>query len=185
MFDQFTQNILESITDEFFAVDREWRFTYFNERALNRVRELNGEELTRKDVLGRTAWEVVPEVVGTLFYEKYHEAVREQKTVDFEAYSPLSDRWIEVHAYPSEEGLSVYSRDITERKRAEEELRESEERFRATFEQAAVGIAHTALDGRWLRINQAGRTTLFVGSVRGRPVFSCGCVCAVPLRGHS
>src|SRR5215204_3507579 len=42
----------------------------------------------------------------------------------------------------------------TERKRAEEELRESEERFRATFEQAAVGIAHVDPDGRWLRVNR-------------------------------
>ncbi|MEW6635236.1 MAG: PAS domain S-box protein [Actinomycetota bacterium] len=45
-------------------------------------------------------------------------------------------------------------RDITERKRAEKELRESEERFRATFEQAAVGMAHVSLDGSWLRVNE-------------------------------
>jgi PAS domain S-box-containing protein len=58
-----------------------------------------------------------------------------------------------VHAYPSEEGLTVYSQDMTERKQAEQQLREREERFGATFEQAAVGMAHTALDGRWLRVN--------------------------------
>ncbi|MBI3244299.1 MAG: PAS domain S-box protein [Chloroflexi bacterium] len=47
------------------------------------------------------------------------------------------------------------ARDITERKLAEEALRESEERFRATFEQAAVGVANVSPDGRWLRVNQA------------------------------
>ena len=45
-------------------------------------------------------------------------------------------------------------RDITERKRAEEALKESEERFRATFHQAAVGVAHAGLDGRWRRCNE-------------------------------
>src|SRR5829696_4620187 len=70
------EDILESITDESFAVDREWRYTYINERALDRVRTLKGEELTREDLLGRIAWEAVPEVVGTVFYEKYQEAVR-------------------------------------------------------------------------------------------------------------
>ena len=50
--------------------------------------------------------------------------------------------------------LQATVRDITERKRAEEELRESEERLRATFEQAAVGIAHVGLQGHWLRVNQ-------------------------------
>ena len=53
--------------------------------------------------------------------------------------------------------------DITERLVAENALRESEERFRATFEQAAVGVAHVSLEGRFIRINQrfcdiAGRT---------------------------
>ena len=90
---------------------------------MRRIQTLKGdEELTREDVLGKNAWEVVPEIVGSTFYQKYHEAMREQKTVEFEAYSPLSDRWIEVHAYLSEEGLSVYALDLTERKRAEEQL---------------------------------------------------------------
>jgi len=116
------ENILESITDAFYAFDREWRYTYINERALCRIQRAMGEELTREDLLGKNAWELFPEAVGSVFYQKYHEAVREQKPVHFETYSAWSDRWVEMHAYPSEEGLSVYYRDITERKRAEEQL---------------------------------------------------------------
>src|SRR4030042_3732814 len=51
-------------------------------------------------------------------------------------------------------GLHVIARDITERKWAEEAQKESEEKFRVTFEQAAVGIAHVAPKGRFLRINK-------------------------------
>ncbi|HNP73093.1 MAG TPA: PAS domain S-box protein, partial [Kouleothrix sp.] len=54
----------------------------------------------------------------------------------------------------TKELLSGMMIDITERKRAEAALRESEERFRATFEQAAVGLAHVAPNGQWLRVNQ-------------------------------
>ena len=121
--DRRTVDILESITDEFVAFDREWRYTYINERALDIIRRAKGEELTREDLVGKSIWEIYPEAVGSVFYQKYHEAMREQKSVEFEAYSPWSDRWGQVHAYPSEEGLFVYAHDITQRKRAEEQLR--------------------------------------------------------------
>src|SRR5215216_554043 len=115
------ENILESI-DEFSTVDRQWRYTYINERALGRIGRAKGEELTREELLGKNIWELYPELVGTTLYQELHRALGEQETVHFEGYSPMSDRWVEVHAYPSEVGLSLYTRDITERKRAEERL---------------------------------------------------------------
>jgi PAS domain S-box-containing protein len=126
------EGILQSITDAYYALDREWHFTYINERALHYLEGVKGDDLTREDLLARNIWEAFPEAVGSVFYEKYHEAMREQKPVEFETYSPWSNRWIEVHAYPSEEGLAVYFRNITERKRAEQEIE------RRTHQQAVV-----------------------------------------------
>jgi PAS domain S-box-containing protein len=116
------KNILESVTDAFYALDREWRFTYINERALRRFQGDKREELTREELIGKNVWEVFPELVGTSFYQEPHRALREQKTIRFEGYFPLDDTWYEGHVYPSEEGLAFYALDITERKRAEKEI---------------------------------------------------------------
>ena len=104
-------SILESITDAFFALDQEWRFTYINSQAevlFSRRRE---------DLIGERIWE------DPTFYPQYRRAVAEGKTARFEAYYPQSGAWYSVRAYPSESGLSVYLQDITERKRAEEKIR--------------------------------------------------------------
>jgi PAS domain S-box-containing protein len=114
--------VLGSITDEFNAFDREWRFTYINEPALESIRRAKGEALTREEIIGKNVWDLFPEHVGSIFYQKYHEALREKNNVEFEARSPATDRWIKVKACPSEQGLSVYYRDITARKRGEEQL---------------------------------------------------------------
>ena len=122
MVDQRSVDILESITDAFVAVDHDWRYTYINDRALRRMQHRKGEELAPEAFLGQNMWEMFPEAVGTTIYEKYHRAMRERETVEYVSYSAVTDRWIEVRAFPSEEGLSFYSRDITERKWAEERV---------------------------------------------------------------
>ncbi|HEY9669469.1 MAG TPA: PAS domain S-box protein, partial [Coleofasciculaceae cyanobacterium] len=122
-------NILESITDAFVAFDREWRYIYVNEYATQLLRK------KREELLGKHVWtDVFPELVGTQCYGEYHRAVAEQVPIIFEKFSELLGIWIEVNAYPTPDGLAVYFRDITHRKRAEQALRESEERFRQLTE---------------------------------------------------
>ncbi|MER3461905.1 MAG: hypothetical protein C4342_02495, partial [Armatimonadota bacterium] len=123
-----SRSILESISDAFFALDPDWKFTYVNheaERVLLRPKE---------ELLGHSVWEEFPEAVGSTFYREYHRAVSERVPVSFEEfYAPLG-KWFEVSAYPSGRGLSVYFRDVSERKRADLALRESEERYRSLSE---------------------------------------------------
>jgi len=149
------ENILESITEDFFAVDREWRYTYINEQALRRIQARKGEGVSREELMGKSVWEVFPEAVGSVFYEKYHEAVREQKTVHFEGYLPLTEEWYVCFAYPLKEGLAVYYRDTTERQRAVKRLQEAEEKYRSLFENAVEGIFQTTVGGRLLTANPA------------------------------
>jgi diguanylate cyclase (GGDEF)-like protein/PAS domain S-box-containing protein len=154
----------ESDTDAFYAVDWQWRFTYINERALRSIQEVRGKGLTREDLLGKNLWELYPELVGSVLYHKYHEAASEHTIIHLEEHSPLTDERYEVHAYPSEEGLSVYYQDITERTRANVELRESEEPYRKLFHSIDEGFAvlevlydgkGCAVDYRFLETNPA------------------------------
>jgi diguanylate cyclase (GGDEF)-like protein/PAS domain S-box-containing protein len=109
-------NILESITDAFVAVDRQWRYTYINERASNTLQR------TREELLGKNLWEEFPEAVGLPAYREFHRAMTSGTSVHFEEFNPWQGIWVEINAYPSEGGLAIYFRDITERKRHEEQL---------------------------------------------------------------
>ncbi|MBL3558453.1 MULTISPECIES: PAS domain S-box protein [Marinobacter] len=111
--------IFESITDAFFTLDREWRFTYVNQRSEELLRE------SREVLLGNTLWDMFPAAQGSEFERHYRRAMETGESVSFEAhYAPL-DNWLEVSAYPSDEGLAVYYRSINERKQAQQKLQDT------------------------------------------------------------
>ncbi len=117
--------VLESITDAFFALDSDWRFTYVNAEA----ERING--VSRGELLGRNHWDVFPATVDTLVEAEYRRAVTDQISVEFENFYEPHKRWYALRAYPSRGGgLSVYFRDITERKLAENATRARAEQLR-------------------------------------------------------
>ena len=143
-------NILESITDAFVAFDHEWHYTYVNEEAARILHK------PREELLGKQLWkEILPETVDNIFYQEFHRAVAEQVTIEFEAFSQALNVWLEIHLYPAAEGLTVYFRDISDRKRVQTALRESEARFRRLFESNLIGVAFWNVDGWITDANEA------------------------------
>jgi two-component system, cell cycle sensor histidine kinase and response regulator CckA len=127
-------NILENTTDGFFAVDSEWRITHLNAEA----ETLLGR--SRDELLGRELWQMFPDQVGSVFEASYRKVMAEQVPVEFEASDSAGKIWHEVHAYPSNGGVSVFFRDISERKKTESErLTTSKLESLGTL---AGGIAH-------------------------------------------
>jgi len=122
--------ILESISDAFFALDREWRFTHVNDQMER------DSQRTREDLLGRLFWDEFPDAVGSLFEREYRRAVDGQVAVTFEEFYPPLSLWVEVRAFPFPDGLAVFFQNVNARRQSEAALRESEERYRLLVEGA-------------------------------------------------
>ena len=119
--------------DAFYALDGEWRIVYANRRAL----EFWG--LPAEQVIGRSVWERLPQFIGTLNEEVLRQVRAEQRTITFEAPSPVTGTWVSVSVGPSGDGVTVFWRDITERVRAEQALRANEEHLRLAQEASGIG----------------------------------------------
>jgi PAS domain S-box-containing protein len=149
--------VLESVSDGFFSLDGQFRFTYVNaagERLLGR---------SRRDLIGRDLWVEYAPALNTLFESNYRKAMEERVVVEFEAEFTPWQRWFSVRAYPSwDGGIAVYFRDVTEqrahaaeRERLYAELSNTHALLDALFENAPVGMGFWDRQLRYQRVNKA------------------------------
>ena len=134
--DNRSRTILESITDGFYALDADWRITYFNAAAERYLDRSSG------DLIGKSLWDEFPGAVESEFEQMYRRVASGQGSESLTAHYPNLDRWYEVTAYPASGGLSVYFRDVTESRRTQELLRASEQRQRMALDAAELGMWH-------------------------------------------
>ena len=107
---------LESISDAFLLLDHNWNFVFVNGRA---AQSFGGG---RGNLVGKNLWQEYPKIVGTIAEQSYRSAIAEQKTKSFEWFYPPQQTWYEFHVYPTDEGLGVYFQDITQKRKAAEQL---------------------------------------------------------------
>ena len=145
---------LERITDAFVSIDNKWCYTYLNKKA--------GEIFNRdpEKLIGKNIWEEFPEGINQPFYHAYYKAMKEQEYIYLEEYYPPYDAWFENHIYPSPNGLTIYFKDISEKKKAEillrekeNQIKESEELYHSIFNNSGEAILLTISDGRILSAN--------------------------------
>lgn len=116
-------HVLESIADGYVELDSEYRFVYLN-AAAERINNCR-----REDLIGKPHWEVYPSGLGTTMERSYRKAMTERVPVHFENHYEPWDRWFDIDVYPNARGgLSIYFRDVTERKRTIAALEEADKR---------------------------------------------------------
>lgn len=125
-----TESILASVKDIHVLFDRDWHYMYLNESA---VRAFG---CTREQILGRSVWEMYPDLVGTELERQLRRAMDNRIPVVFEYHDETRDTWWDSRFYPAPEGLTVFASDITQRKRSEEALRKQKALVRGLFQTA-------------------------------------------------
>ncbi len=110
------ESVIGPLGDGIVCVDNDWRYTYLNDAALAT------HPLGREETLGKVIWDIHPGMKGTVFWDKYHEAMETKKIVEIESHYGPMRTWFFVKVYPSPSGLTILYMDITVRKRAEEEV---------------------------------------------------------------
>lgn len=121
-------SILESLAEAFVSLDREFRYVYLNPAAEGQLGKTLGE------LRGKVIWDAFPEIVGTRFEREYKRAMSDREFRLFEEYFEAFGRWYEIRVFPSDVGISVFFRDITSRRRAEELDREKNQLLEQTYD---------------------------------------------------
>ena len=128
------RSILESIGDGFVSVDREWKVTYCNAEAAKIL------GLPASEMLAKSFWEEFPDAAVPESEVQYRQAMTDHKPVNFESFVKSRNSYWEQSVYPAPNGLSIFFRDVTERRRFEERARHAQKL--ESLGVLAGGIAH-------------------------------------------
>ncbi|HSL72326.1 MAG TPA: PAS domain S-box protein, partial [Longimicrobiales bacterium] len=109
--------ILEAITDGFVALNADWEITFLNRRA----EQILGR--TRAELVGHNAFALFPEALGTSIHDTLKAAIENRVPMEVETYYPPTGHWFELRVYPTQDEFSVYFRDVTPRRQAQDSIR--------------------------------------------------------------
>lgn len=132
--EQALEGLLSRMSDGFVIYDNDWRFVYANDQAVRMSHR------KREELIGRNVWDLFPENVNTDGHRHLMRCMRDQVPVQYEVFVPRLQRWIEVRAFPSPDGVSLFAADISERKQGEaqrEQLLANERSARSDAERAS------------------------------------------------
>jgi len=155
------RELSDSITDVFFAFDKDLKYTYWNKAS----EKLTG--ISAEDTIGKSLLDIFPETPQTRKAEKvYLEVLKTQQPRTFATEYQIGgkDFFFDISVYLSKDGISVFTKDITARKRAEEKIKRAAEEWRTTFDSISDFVSLHGKDYKVVRVNRA-----FADAVKMKP----------------
>ena len=146
-------SILNSINESYFALDRDWRFSYVNSRGLELTRK------KREELIGQSIWDLFPDLSETKLRAEFERVMRDGVPSRFELAFEHAQLWFAVHVHPSAAGVSAYVTDVTEWKTSERALRDAHETLRALVHASPLPIISFTPDGNITVWNEAAERT--------------------------
>lgn len=129
--------LLNRVTDSYFSLDTHYRLRKYNQSGFNLLREATSKEISSESIRGKKLWDVVPDLQGTEFEEEFTSSMNQNEERHFTShYDPL-DLWAKISVYPSSSGISLFIRDVTEKKKLELEREENLEVLFSLYNLAA------------------------------------------------
>ena len=147
-------NLFDQLPDPVFSLTSDWSFSYLNEAASTHF----GQD--RETMIGSSIWETVPEVTETTFFDRYHEAMESDHPITVTEYFEPWDRWYREYLYPSVDGLTVLSKDITAGIERQEERKALGNRYQAIFNDPNILVLLLDVDGTVIEINETALSYL-------------------------
>jgi PAS domain S-box-containing protein len=133
---QKINEILSSIQDDFYVLDRDWKFVFVSNLFTSRIKK------EPKDFLGKNIWKMFPKHLGTIIEENFRAAMEKREIRRFEMGGKYTDAWYRITAFPSPDGITVLGTDVTEQKKIEEALMKSEEEYSSLFSNMIDGFVY-------------------------------------------
>ncbi|WP_027002118.1 PAS domain-containing protein [Hugenholtzia roseola] len=150
-FAQKVETMIEEITDGFYVLNREWKFIKINTVA----EQILG--IPREKLLGHTIWDLFPDTPDYNYPTAYRKAMNEYVTVTFEDYRADLDKWFSTVCYSSQEGLTVFFKDITQEKKKQFALEDTTNKLKAILESTHNGYILINKDYKILHFNEVAK----------------------------
>ena len=144
------ETVFNRVNDGVFSLDNNWRYTFLNDAAMV------VHPFTKKEIIGKFLWEVHPQIRESEFWTNYQEAIKTKEVMEFESYYQPMDKWFSVKVYPSDNGLTIFYRDINEDKKKEKALSQTLKEitdYKFALDQSSI-VAVTDQKGIIKHVNQ-------------------------------